>query len=175
MKLSVILAGTLGLSLAVFAEPAPSPTPAPSPPACVAKEYHQFDFWLGSWVVRPPDQSAIIGTSQVTRASAGCSILEQWKAAKGSAGTSLNYYDSATETWHQLWVGGAGGILKLEGRFENGAMILIGETNQPGKSTPTKNRIIWTPLPHRKVKQEWSTSEDDQTWKISFVGIYSHS
>ncbi|MGI8437279.1 MAG: hypothetical protein ACR2NX_10295 [Chthoniobacterales bacterium] len=54
-------------------------------------------------------------------------------------------------------------------------MTLVGETKQTGKSTPTKNRIIWTSLPHGKVKQEWSTSEDGQTWKISFVGIYSHS
>ncbi|MGI8437280.1 MAG: hypothetical protein ACR2NX_10300 [Chthoniobacterales bacterium] len=88
MKLSLILAGTLGLSLAVFAAPTLSPTPTPSPPACVAPKYHQFDFWLGSWIVRLPDQPTIIGASQVTRASGGCSLLEQWKGAKGNAGTS---------------------------------------------------------------------------------------
>jgi hypothetical protein len=33
--------------------------------------------------------------------------------------------------------------------------------------------ITWTPLPERKVKQEWPTSSNTGTsWTTSFVGIY---
>lgn len=169
-KLRHLLAfGALGLA-AVSAETTPSPTPAtPSapPPACTAPEHRQFDFWLGSWIVRSPDGKKTAGTSQITRASGSCAILEQWKGAGDAPGTSINYYDAATKDWHQHWVGSDGTVLSLKGGLENGVMVMSSDT------TP-KNRITWTPLPEGKVEQKWATSEDGKEWKTIFVGIYSH-
>lgn len=158
------------LGLAVAAEPAPTTSPAP---ACTAPEHRQFDFWLGSWTVKTPEGKTA-GTSQISKASGSCAILEQWKGARGTPGTSINFYDTETQHWHQVWVGGDGTILKLEGEFKNGAMVLEGESDDPKQVTPVKNRITWTLMPEGKVKQEWATSEDGQEWKTVFVGIYSH-
>ena len=89
-------------------------------------------------------------------------------------GMSINYYDPEDRKWHQDWVGGDGTILHLAGGLVGNAMVLSGVTKS-GKGM-TLNRITWTPLPGGKVKQEWSTSDDDgKTWQTSFVGIYEHS
>ena len=177
MKSAIVFSfifNALALAL-IAAEPTPSPASSapPAPSACNAPEFHQFDFWLGSWIVRTPDGKRTTGTSQITRASSDCAILEQWKSAKGLSGTSINFYDTATQHWHQVWVGGDGTILKLEGELKNGAMILEGEQDDPRQATLIKNRITWTPLPEGKVKQEWATSADGKVWQTSFVGIYS--
>ena len=121
---------TLGIA---SAEPTPTP-----PPACTATEHRQFDFWLGSWTVRLPDGKTTAGTSEISKASGSCAILEQWKGARGNPGTSLNFYDTATQHWHQVWVGGDGTVLKLEGEFKNGAMVLEGESDDPKQATPVK-------------------------------------
>jgi hypothetical protein len=174
-----IKAGPLLLALSgviwcpVWAQP-PQPSSAPSkpPPACVAPEFHQFDFWLGAWKVANP-QGKEVGTSEISRASEGCAIREEWKSASGNTGMSINYYDLEDRKWHQDWVGGDGVILHLKGGIIGDAMVLTGESNS-SKGT-TLNRISWTPLPGSKVKQEWSTSDDHgKTWQPSFVGIYEH-
>lgn len=162
------------VSAQMTSSPSPAATPSPPKPACTAPEHRQFDFWIGSWTVRSPDGTKTAGTSKISRASEGCAILEQWKGARGNPGMSINYYDPSTKHWHQVWVGGDGTILKLEGEFKNGAMVLEGETDDPKVGTPVKNRITWTPMSDYKVKQEWATSQDGKEWKTIFVGIYSH-
>jgi len=145
--------------------------PSPPPPACTAAEFRQFDFWLGKWSVTSPKTGNQIGTSEISRASEGCAIREQWKAANGMGGMSINYYDPADRKWHQDWVGGDGTILHLRGDLVDNAMVLSGEINT-AKGT-SLNRITWTPLDRGKVKQEWSTSSDaGKSWQTSFVGIY---
>lgn len=169
MKFIVSLLTTLALFPALQAQ---SRAPAASPtPACTAPEFRQFDFWLGKWNVTNPQTGKQIGTNEISRASEGCAIREQWKSAKGTAGMSINYYDPADRKWHQDWVGGDGTILHLRGELVGNAMILGSET-KTAKGT-SLNRITWTPLDGGKVKQEWSTSSNDgKSWQISFVGIY---
>jgi hypothetical protein len=162
-----------GLLLAAFALAATlqaaSPASAP-PPACLAPEFRQFDFWLGKWKVTNP-QGKQTGTSEVSRASEGCAIREQWTSSTGQGGMSINYYDATDKQWHQDWVGGDGTILHLRGNLKDGAMVLSGESK--GAKGTVINRITWTPLPDGKVKQQWETSTDTGTsWKVGFVGIY---
>ena len=148
----------------------PSPAPSPPPAACTAPEFHQFDFWLGRWKVTNPAGKQV-GTSEISRASEGCAIREQWTSASGKGGMSINYYDAADHEWHQDWVGGDGTILHLHGGLKEDAMVLSG--NSTSTKGTTLNRITWTPLSGGKVKQEWSTSSDDgHTWQSAFVGIY---
>jgi hypothetical protein len=112
-----------------------------------------------------------VGTSQISRASEGCAIREEWTSASGTHGMSINYYDLQTRKWRQDWVGGDGTILHLQGELVGQAMVLSGQTRTAEKKII--NRITWTPLPDGKVEQEWSTSEDDgRNWQTSFVGIY---
>jgi hypothetical protein len=137
----------LGLSLVSAikaASPVTADTPANSPtPACVAPEFRQFDFWIGHWRVTNP-QGNQVGTSEISRASEGCAIREEWKSASGSNGTSINCYNSADHKWHQDWVGGDGLILHLQGKLVDSVMVLSGQSKTTRRIE--LNRITWTPL-----------------------------
>jgi hypothetical protein len=170
MKHVLLLIITLVVVSPTFGQ---SPMPAASPPpACITSKFRQFDFWLGKWNVTNPKSGEQVGTSEISRASEGCAIREQWESAAGTNGMSINYYDTADHQWHQNWVGGDGIILHLHGELKGDAMVLIGLTKSAG--TALLNRITWTPLSDGKVKQEWAISSDDgRTWQISFIGIYA--
>ena len=60
--------------------------------ACTGPEYRQFDFWIGHWSVYDTTGTQI-GSSHIARVADGCGIREEWTAANGSTGTSLNYYN----------------------------------------------------------------------------------
>jgi len=158
-------------SASLQAEPsATTATATPPQPACVAPEFRQFDFWIGRWKVSNP-KGVQVGTSEITRQSQGCAIREQWLAASGTGGMSVNYYDEADRKWHQDWVGGDGSILHLAGGLVGGAMVLSGETKSAKGSD--LNRITFTPSADGKVKQEWTISTDGgKTWQTTFLGIY---
>jgi hypothetical protein len=170
-NIPLILAALLFNSAAFAQSPSPAGFATPSPtPACEGAEFRQFDFWLGKWKVTLP-QGPQVGTSEITRQAEGCAIREQWTAASGKGGVSINYYDSTDRQWYQDWVGGDGTILHLHGGMKEGAMVLSDES----KSSPgaPRNRITFTPMPDGKAKQEWSISKDrGQTWETSFLGVY---
>lgn len=156
------------------ASPTPSSNTAatvpPRPAACETQEFRQFDFWLGKWTVRNPAGKEV-GQSEISRAAEGCAIREHWKSGSGTEGVSINYYDASERRWHQDWVGGDGTILHLRGGKEGEAMTMSSDT--PSGQGAVINRITWTPLPDKKVKQEWATSADGgQSWQTAFVGLY---
>lgn len=159
---------------------APSATPqTPSqPPAaaavnpCDAPSFRQFDFWVGTWVVRDQKGNEM-GKSEVTKVANGCGIREIWNGGVGSnSGTSLNYFDKASGKWHQDWIGSGGVLLHLSGALEDKAMVLSGTRVTP--KGQIVDRISWTLLADGRVQQEWNTSTDGgRTWKKSFDGYYS--
>jgi hypothetical protein len=113
-----------------------------------------------------------VGTSRVSRISGGCALLEEWQAAGGSGGKSLNFFDAADQRWHQVWVGADGTVLRIAGDLDNGAMRMTG----PDRKTPqgtVRDRITWTPHADGSVEQRWDTSTDGgATWSTGFVGTY---
>ena len=149
---------------------APSPSPFVSP--CLAPEYRQFDFWVGDWDVLDPAGN-VVGTNKITREYDGCVVQEHWEARgpQKQIGSSFNTYNPGTRQWHQTWVDSTGGFLLLDGAFADGRMVLSADmTNKRGR---LKHRIAWTPQPDGRVRQFWETSSDDgQTWKPSFDGMY---
>jgi hypothetical protein len=139
--------------------------------ACSAPDYRQFDFWLGQWEVQTPDGKHA-GTNNITRILGGCVLQEHWSGAKGMHGTSFNIYDAAAGRWHQTWVDDRGTLLTLDGRLENGAMVLRGETHGHDGVTMTQ-RITWSKLANGHVRQLWEASRDGGgTWQVVFDGIY---
>ena len=85
-------------------------------------------------------------------------------------GTSYNIYDAAHRRWHQTWVDDGGNLLQLDGAFQDGKMVLIGE--QKSDSATTLQRITWTPK-GKEVRQVWDTSTDGgKTWSVVFDGTY---
>ena len=150
--------------------PSPAVSRTPPPPACIAPEFRQFDFWLGHWKVTNP-KGVQVGTSEISRVSEGCAVRERWMSAGGQEGTSLNYYDQSDKQWHQDWVGADGTILHLHGGLKDGVMVLTDEV--VGGTSSVINKITYTPLPDKKVRQEWDLSKDHgKTWQTSFLGTY---
>lgn len=138
--------------------------------ACSGDAFRQFDFWLGTWVVRD-STGAEVGRSHVSRQADGCALLEQWYGQNGVTGTSLNYFDAADGNWHQRWVGGGGLILHLVGTKRSDEMVLRGTRATP--EGEVLDAIAWKPLGNGRVRQEWRVSSDGgASWETVFLGLY---
>lgn len=178
---------TLLAALTIFAALFPSghasaqnvpDTTAATPPAakrpCTAPEFHQFDFWIGTWEVRTPD-GKVAGTNRIEPILDGCVLQETWRGARGLQGSSLNMYVPSAKRWHQTWMDQQGTLLLLDGTFRDGAMVMTGEapsSTKPG--TMAQQRITWTPASDGTVRQLWEASDDTgKTWTTVFDGRYT--
>lgn len=139
---------------------------------CAAPEYRAFDFWLGEWDVYTNGQLA--GHNKIERILQGCALAESWQGASGGRGHSYNAYDVASGGWNQFWVDANGLVLRLVGRFQDGAMTMLGLVpidDEPGKTV--RHQISWTPRPDGSVRQLWQTARSDSDeWQTLFDGLY---
>ena len=71
-----------------------------------------------------------------------------------------------TGKWEQYWIDNGGLVLKLEGTFKQGKMVLEGYDGSKG------NRISWEALENGNVRQTWETLDENKEWKIAFDCIY---
>lgn len=158
-------------ALAIALSPVLATAQEPEPPApCLAEEYRQFDFWVGSWEVMTPDGN-VAGRNDIESILNGCVLRESWRGAGGMSGTSFNTYDPHAGRWHQTWVDDRGGFLLLSGGLEDGSMVLEGEMID--EEGPVRHRITWTPLAEGEVRQLWETSRDGVTRTVVFDGRYT--
>jgi hypothetical protein len=166
---TVLTAWLLAFNAPPFDE---QPAPAAVPPRqdCTAAEHRQFDFWIGEWDVMTGGQTA--GRNRISADLKGCVIVEQWTAKSGGRGSSLNFYDRTTRTWHQAWIDEQGGALLLKGGLREGRMVLQSEPLPDAKGVPTVQRITWTP-DKDGLRQHWESSSDGgKTWTSVFDGRY---
>jgi hypothetical protein len=134
--------------------------------------YEAFDFWLGEWVVHTAD-GALAGHNRITKAEAGCLVMEEWTSAQGGSGRSMNYIDPMDQSWKQLWVDASGTVIELSGGLRDNAMNLEGMV-YARNGTPYNLRGIWTPLADGRVRQLFEQSKDGGTsWEPWFDGYYS--
>ena len=144
------------------------PPPASPPPDCSGPEYRQFDFWVGRWEVRQGDKLA--GHNRISRELGDCALREHWRGAGGLEGVSLNFFDRSDARWHQLWVDGRGGVLRLSGSAPRPGEMLL--ESDPAASGP-RQRIHWTLREDGVVVQHWQQSADGGvTWTTAFLGEY---
>jgi hypothetical protein len=164
MRLPLLcLAGLLTLFSAITAGAASAP--------CAAKEFHQFDFWLGEWRVETPT-GRLAGLNSVERIVGGCAIQENWRGSKGMTGVSVNSWDDKRHRWHQSWFDSTGGHLELDGEFREGRMVMTGDTTSHD-GVVTLQQLTWTPINADRVRQLWQQSTDGgRTWQVTFDGIY---
>jgi hypothetical protein len=156
------------VSLATPVAGAGAQTNGPQP--CTSPEFHQFDFWIGSWAVTD-SAGKQLGTNEIVSVAGGCGLLENWLATDGGSGKSLNMYERPAGHWTQTWVGSGGGVLRLSGNLVNGNMVLGDERTTPRGAV--RDRITWTPLPDGRVRQQWDISTDGgATWQATFDGYY---
>lgn len=136
---------------------------------CPGAEYHQFDFWLGSWDVTAGGNPA--GTNIITQEEQSCLIHEHWTGRGGSTGQSFNFYDASTRQWNQVWVDNQASSLRVSGTFADDQMKLTGVAPGPdGK--PQQQRLTFFKNPDGTVRQLWETSADGKDWAVAFDGLY---
>jgi hypothetical protein len=162
------LGSLLALAWPAWAQDATRPAPRP----CSGPEHRQFDFWVGDWEVAQPD-GTVAGTNRVEIILGGCVLQENWESANGkSVGHSFNLY-ARDGKWHQTWVDNSGLLLELVGGVEDGRMVMSQERTTP-QGQKALHEISWTRLETGQVKQHWRmTTDEGQTWKDVFVGIYT--
>ena len=139
---------------------------------CSAKEYAQFDFWVGSWEVTNPNGS-MAGSNKIEKIQGGCVLKENWTSATpGYTGTSYNFYNAAKKQWEQMWVDNQGGSLHLKGHKTGNQMILRTDdlVNADGKSF--YHQITWTANNDGSVRQYWETFVKGADVAVAFDGLY---
>lgn len=162
------------LAMAALLQPAGT-SAQQAPPPCSAPEHRQFDFWVGTWTVTTPN-GQVAGANTIEPAMNGCALHESYTTGRGYHGQSLNIYDASRSVWHQTWVDSSGLLLVLEGEFEDGSMVLQGETlGQDG--VVSQQRITWSQVdgdPDR-VRQLWESKKADGDWTVAFDGLYTRT
>ena len=144
---------------------------APTSQGCTAPEHRQFDFWVGEWEVAHPAGKPA-GRNRIEAILGGCALRETWAGAGGSHGTSYNAWDRQRRRWHQTWIDDGGLVLRLEGGFADGRMVLQGETLDSAGAA-VLNRITWQETGPGAVRQLWEVSSDGgKTWSVVFDGRY---
>lgn len=140
---------------------------------CCTEAHQQFDFWAGNWETFGP-KGNLVGTNDIKWLQDSCILQENWTSAQGIyTGTSYNFYDVATQQWHQTWVDNQGGNLLLKGAWNGKSMVLKSEALDDGKGGSFINRITWTPNKDGSVRQHWEISNDnEETWTTAFDGLY---
>ena len=154
-----VVVGWLACSAAAWAQ-----TP------CSSAEHHRFDFWVGDWDVQVSGQ--VVAGSRIEKSADGCIVIENWMPFGAGEGKSWNYFDRTTGRWEQVWVTSTGGVLKVSGGWQDGAMREQGVAQRSG-SADAMHRHSFTPLPQGRVRQFCEESSDGgKTWQVTFDGLY---
>jgi hypothetical protein len=152
--------------IAILSPGAQSPTSRP----CSSSEYREFDFWVGDWKVFDIGSPRKVADVQVEAILDGCVLREDYRGADGHRGQSFTIYDAARKVWHQTWVTNRGELLQIEGKVEDGEMVLTGR-NQQGALV----RGTWKPV-NRDVRETAVTSTDGgRTWQPWFDLVFRRS
>jgi hypothetical protein len=136
----------------------------------------EFDFWIGEWDVYVTGTTTPkIGHSLIQNVAGECLILENWTALGPvpNTGKSMNYFDTVSQAWEQVWMGSGGGLNKfVKGKYEDGAMRFIFTQPNPG-GKPLQGRFTFFNLGPDKVRQFKETSTDDgNTWQAVYDFTY---
>ena len=144
-----------------------APTPCATDP-----ERRKFDFWVGDWSVTTAG-GTVVGSSVVQSINGGCSLLENWTAARGSTGKSLNSFNPSISKWQQYWVDQTGGVTEYrDSEWHNGALSFLAHTTQPNGS-PMLQRLTFSALSDSVVRQHGERSTDDgKTWSTTYDFYY---
>ena len=149
MRMNLRIASSRGrvVLIAAFAcvilSAAPCTSSQPAGTECSAPEYHQLDFWIGDWDAFDVSEPTILSAHiRVDRILGGCVLEETYEGANGAKGQSFSIYDRSRGVWHQTWVTNRGKLLVIEGKMQDGAMILTG-ADRTADGKPRLIRGTW--------------------------------
>lgn len=134
------------------------------PAACVTPQHRQFDFWVGDWDVYDAGTTNKVARTRVTRILDGCVLHEQYEEPDGLTGQSFTIYDRSKKTWHQSWVTNRGHLLAIEGKLQNGEMVLSGVDGVNGSTV----RGIWKAVEGGVRETAFTSADSGRKWKPWF-------
>jgi hypothetical protein len=140
---------------------------SPKSPLCGASEYHGFDFWIGDWDAFDFGTFTKEARVRVDRILDGCVIHEEYQSVDGHKGESFSIYDDSRKVWHQTWVTNRGQLLIIEGKMQDGAMVLAGiDRTTPGDEREVRG--IWRPVDGGVRETAFTSTDGGKTWKPWF-------
>lgn len=157
--------------------PCPSVLPQRQPPSrCLGDpHFRDFDFWLGTWRVTERASGNLAGTNTITSIEGSCALEERWTGKDGGTGMSINYYNSVSGQWRQVWLSASAYSIDIVGGLDDrGAMVLEGTIfyYRSGKSQPFRG--TWTPNPDGTVRQHFEQANPESgEWSEWFDGLYT--
>lgn len=137
-------------------------------------EYRQFDFWIGEWEVKNP-QDQVAGNSKIELILGDCVILENWTSSNPAySGKSFNYYNLITGTWQQKWIDNQGIPIEFEGTYDAEAKTMNYKGSGVGQGgVKLDYKLTFFHLTDDHVRQLWEQSSDEgKTWTTIFDGHY---
>jgi ketosteroid isomerase-like protein len=145
------------------------------PALCSGPEYQQFDFWIGDWDALETGKREVVARTRVDRILDGCALREDYESTNGLKGQSFSLYDASRRIWHQIWATNKGQLLSVEGRLEDGEMVLSG-AERTADGAERLVRGTWKPI-NGGVRETAVTSLDaGKTWQPWFDLVFrSHS
>lgn len=143
-------------------------------PCMYDDKHREFDFWLGSWDVRPRGQPGNPpARNDITKIDDGCVVHESWKAP-ASVGQSFNIWDRTRSKWFQIWVDNSGGLHEYSGTYGDNAMRYEGTTpGGPTGNVRVPTRLTFFRIHADTVRQFSEVQRPDGTWTTAYDLIYT--
>ncbi len=142
---------------------------------CMANpKSREFDFWVGVWDVFDTKTGRPAGTNTITITSGGCILLESWVNTIGGTGTSINYVNTETGKWEQIYKDNDLGmpVHYTNGEYINGVMKFALTTKGADGKMQT-GRFVFEKKGADEVRQyQEMTSDEGKTWIMEFDLTY---
>ena len=144
-------------------------------PCMYDDKFKEFDFWLGTWDLRPRGQvGGPASRNVITKIESGCVVLESYSTPGPYTGQSFNIFDRTRQKWFQYWVDNSGGLHEYSGNFIDGAMRYEGSMpGGPRTGGRTTFRVTFYPMPPDSMRQHGEALQPDGTWITSYDLIYT--
>ncbi|MCG8414999.1 MAG: hypothetical protein MI746_12340 [Pseudomonadales bacterium] len=135
--------------------------------------FSDFDFWVGEWEVFDNNTGNRAGENSIVKMEDGCMLMESWSGGGGATtGTSINYYNSVTREWRQVWVSGGAYAIDIVGGLRGESMVLEGSIYNFAGAV-WNFRGTWTPNADGSVRQFFEQfNHDTEEWAPWFDGRY---
>lgn len=142
---------------------------------CTANDkYAEFDFWVGSWMVVQSGTNYVVGRNTIEKSAGDCVLLETWVSATGGeTGKSINYIDTESGKWVQVYIGSRGEVTTYtDGELRNGAMVFSYQKKLKS-GVSVKGKFTFQKLENGDVRQfQEQTNDDGKSWQLLFDFTY---
>jgi ketosteroid isomerase-like protein len=161
VAISMLMLSATGLSQ--------KPPEATKPASCSAPEFRQLDFWAGDWDAFDYDnQKQVVAHARVSKILDDCVLLENYQDPNGLHGQSFSIYDPSRKVWHQTWVTNRGQLLVIEGKQQDGEVVLSGTDYAKNVEV----RGVWKPSNGGVRETAVTSSDSGKTWQPWFDLVF---